>query len=102
MAVDEQLVWQTTGLSAFTSIRASLAKRLACQALTRIGDAKRAVHENLDRKLIGRKSLQFAQRKFPGEDGASDAQFSGQLKAFGRRDRHLGGSVQLQLRSDLA
>ena len=56
-AVHEQLIRQTTRLGTLAAISAALAERLACQTLTRILDAKRAVDKNLDRKFIGRERL---------------------------------------------
>src|ERR1700748_1343582 len=56
-AIHEQLIGQTTCLSALATVRAALAERLAGQTLSRICDTERAVDKNLDRKFTGREPL---------------------------------------------
>src|SRR5262245_12423005 len=51
LSVADDLIWYAAGLRTFATIRRPAAKRLARQALTRISDAKRAVHEHLDREI---------------------------------------------------
>lgn len=103
LPVDEQVVRHAASLRTFAAIGASLPERLTREALPGVRDAKRAVHEDLERQHVGAAHLvHLLQRPLASENDTAHAETSSETHAFSRRDRHLRRCVHLEPRRDLA
>ncbi len=102
-AVDDQIVGHAAALRALAAVRAAVLERLAGQALSAPAHAERAVHEalELEIRLRGHRA-DLLDGELAREDHARDTQRTRHRGRLGRRDGHLGGRVQRQLRADLA
>ena len=93
-AVDHELVGQPASLRARAAVRAAAANRLARQALSRVGDAKSAVHEHLELD-IGRAANggDVVERQLAREDDAIGSSVAREEHASGVGAGHLRRSV---------
>lgn len=104
LPIHDQLVGEPAGLGAFTAVGAALAEGLAGEALPRIGHAQGAVHEHLQRHVqltlpqLALQAAQVGEGQLAGEHHPRTPQRCS-LRDTGRAgDRHLGGSMDRQLR----
>ncbi len=96
-AVDHEAVREAARLGAGAAVRAAAADRLAREALARVGDAERAVHEDL--QLHGGRAADrgdLVDRELAGEDHARRAELLRELDGRGVGARHLRGRVDRQ------
>ena len=107
-AVDHEFVGQAAGLGAFAAIGRAAAERFARQALAGIGDAERAVHEDLEVEggalggLFRLHLLHLRDRDLTAEDGERGAETAGVIDARRARHRHLGRGMNREVGRDAA
>lgn len=97
LLVDER-VRQAAGLRAAAAVAAAAADHAAHQALARVADAERAVHERLD--LDGRMGADMAdllERELAREHDAREAELRERFDALEAADRHLRARVERQV-----
>ena len=100
LAIDDHLIRHATRLCALAAIGAAFAQRFAREALARIGNTQRAMHEGLQRHRAVLEALQFAQRQLTREHRLINVQLLRELQPLGRRDRHLRARVKSQVRRE--
>ena len=107
-AVGNEIVGQAAGLGAFAAVGGAAAERFAGEALAGVGDAERAVDEDLERQrhlgggLGGVDLRDVGERIFAGEHDELRAELAGELHAGGAGDRHLRGAVDRKIRRERA
>ena len=114
-AVGDEVVGHAAGLGAFAAVGGAAAERLGGEALAGVGDAERAVDEDLEldggggdrravgRGLLGELGLEFAdlgEGVLAGEDDEAGAEIAGEADAGGAGDRHLRRDVDRQVRRE--
>jgi len=99
-AVADQFIGEPAGLGALAAIGAAAAERLAGQALSRIGNAQRAMdkHLQLERRLPT-DGGDLRDGEFAGEHHPLHSQGFGEADRLGAGEGHLGGRVERQVRA---